>query len=473
MSLLQRRFVRDCLLATCLLAVCLIARASAADPPAKPNILFLLADDLGWSDVGYHGEQIRTPNIDRLAAEGVKLEQFYVQPVCSPTRASLMTGRYPFRLGLQVGVIRPWADYGLPLEERMLPQALHEVGYYTAICGKWHLGLHERQYLPTARGFDHQYGPYCGAIDYFKHDRDGGLDWHRNDKGLREEGYSTNLLADEAVRLIAGHDQRKPLFLYVPFNAVHSPLQAPQEYLDRYQHIKETKRRTYAAMTTCMDDGIGRIVKALEDRGMREKTLIVFSSDNGGPVNVGATNGSLRAGKGTLYEGGVRAAAFAHWPGVLKGGSMVREPLHIVDWYPTLLKLAGASLAQPLPLDGRDAWTTIAEGKPTPHEEIVHNLTPTSGAIRMGDWKLVTRSAGDDGTGEENAPRARRNGPRQVELFNLAADPEERQNRAATEPERVKQLQGRLDAHAAMAVAPKNKPQAKDFKVPAVWGESP
>jgi arylsulfatase A-like enzyme len=241
--------------------------------------------------------------------------------------------------------------------------------------------------------------------------------------------------------------------------------------LDRYSEIKDNKRRTYAAMTTCMDDGIGRIIKALDERGLREKTLIVFSSDNGGPINLGASNGQLRAGKGTLYEGGTRVAAFANWPGVIPSGSTVREPLHMVDWYPTLLKLAGGSLEQSRAVDGRDAWPTIAAGKPTPHEEIVHNVTATSGAIRVGDFKLVTRSAGDGGTGEPAGERAARGGQRQVELFNIAADPFEKQNIADANPDKVKQLQARLDALAAQAVAPKNKPQAKDFKVPAVWGE--
>jgi arylsulfatase A-like enzyme len=444
--------------------------AGGQAPAPRPNIVFVLADDLGWSDVGYHGKQIRTPNIDRLAAGGAKLEQFYVQPVCSPTRAALMTGRYPMRLGLQVGVIRPYADYGLPLEERTLPQALRNAGYYTAICGKWHLGLHRPEYLPTARGFDHQYGHYCGAIDYFTHHRDGGLDWHRNDKALEEQGYSTNLIADEAVRIIRSHDGGKPLFLYVPFNAVHSPLQAPEEYLQRYEHIRDKKRRTYAAMTTCMDAGIGRIVQALRDRGMRDKTLIVFSSDNGGPINLGATNGHLRAGKGTLYEGGVRVAAFAHWPGVLEPETIVQHPLHMVDWYPTLLKLAGASLEQALPIDGQDAWPTLVQGQPLPRAEILHNITPSSGAIRVANWKLVVRSPGDSGVGEGGGPAAKE--PKQVELFDLLADPSEKQNLAEEQPAKVRELRARLEAYASMAVPPRNKPQAKDFRVPKVWGEA-
>ncbi|NDA68669.1 MAG: arylsulfatase, partial [Verrucomicrobia bacterium] len=177
-----------------------------------------------------------------LAASGARLEAFYVQPVCSPTRAALMTGRYPMRHGLQVGVVRPWANYGLPLAERTLPQALREAGYVTAICGKWHLGHFTPEYLPTRRGFTHQYGHYNGMIDYFTHERDGGFDWHRDDRELREEGYSTVLIGNEAVRLITAHDTSKPLFLYVPFNAPHAPLQALEEYLKPYAHIADAKR---------------------------------------------------------------------------------------------------------------------------------------------------------------------------------------------------------------------------------------
>src|SRR5688572_15428148 len=196
-----------------LLIPLLFSAAAGAADPQRPNVLFIIADDMGYADVSYHGSDIKTPAIDSIAAAGAKLEQFYVQPVCSPTRAALMTGRYPMRYGLQVGVVRPWAQYGLSLEERMLPAALKEAGYETAIVGKWHLGHFQPEYLPTRRGFDHQYGHYNGAIDYFTHIREGGLDWHRNGKVLREEGYSTALLGNEAVKRIRERDQNKPLFL--------------------------------------------------------------------------------------------------------------------------------------------------------------------------------------------------------------------------------------------------------------------
>jgi arylsulfatase A-like enzyme len=186
------------------------ARGTPSHPP--PNIVFILSDDHGWADVGWHSPEIKTPNLDQLAATGAKLEQFYAQPVCSPTRAALLTGRYPMRYGLQVGVIRPWADYGLPLDERTLPQMLKEVGYSTFLTGKWHLGHSQPAYLPTHRGFDHQYGHYNGELDYFTHVRDGGFDWHRDDRVSHEEGYTTFLIANEAVRIIRDQPANRPLF---------------------------------------------------------------------------------------------------------------------------------------------------------------------------------------------------------------------------------------------------------------------
>jgi len=452
---------------------------AATSVPLKPNVVFILSDDQGWADVGWHGSAIKTPNLDRLAAAGARLEQFYVMPVCSPTRAALMTGRYPMRQGLQTGVIRPFADYGLPLDERVLPQALREVGYTTAICGKWHLGLHDRAFLPTARGFDHQYGHYCGALDYFTHLREGGLDWHRDDQVCRDEGYSTFLVAREAVRLITNQPRNEPLFLYVPFNAVHSPHQVPEEYKVPYASLPEP-RRTYAGMVAAMDEAIGLILTALEQQGMWDNTLIIFSSDNGGAAPGRVTdNGPFRAGKGTLYEGGVRVCACASWPAQIPAGSVIDAPLHIVDWYPTLLKLAGASLEQDLPLDGRDLWPALTAGAPSPHEAILLNTEPNRGAIRVGDWKLVLAGLANAGGGSETgegAPgrggrRSRASGER-FELFNLAEDPGEQRNLAEQRPEKLKELRGRYDALAAQAVPPRNKPQAADFRTPKVWGET-
>ena len=228
------------------------------------------------------GTTIKTPHVDKLAAAGARLDAFYVQPVCSPTRAALLTGRYPMRHGLQVGVVRPWAQHGLPLEERTLAQALQEAGYATAIIGKWHLGHFALEYLPTRRGFAHQYGHYNGAIDYFRHDRDGGFDWHCDDRVCRDEGYSTHLIATDAARFIADAAGKRPFFLYVPFNAVHAPHQVPERYVEAYPQLVG-ERRKYAGMLAAMDEAVGQIVAAVEKAGVRENTLFIFSSDNGGP----------------------------------------------------------------------------------------------------------------------------------------------------------------------------------------------
>jgi len=439
---------------------------STTPKPPQPNIVILLADDLGWGDVGFHGSEIGTPHIDALAARGMRLEQFYVQPVCSPTRAALLTGRYPMRLGLQVGVIRPWAQHGLPLDERTLATALREAGYATALCGKWHLGHVSRAYLPTRRGFDRQYGHYNGALDYYTHIRDGGFDWHKDDRANRDQGYATDLIATAAVEVIAGHDQARPLFLYVPFNAPHTPLQAPKAYIAKFAHIENRRRRIYAAMVASMDDAIGRITGALVEHGFRgEDTLVFFCSDNGGIRQLGS-NGDLRAGKGRLYEGGVRVPAVISWPGRLPRGEVVNQPLHIVDLYPTLLGLAGAKQEQRLPLDGRDAWPTISGGAQSPHEVIIHNVTPWSGAIRVGDWKLVHN--GGVGANATKGP-----GQDVFELFHIAEDPGEQNDLRTRRPAVFKRMHERLEAIRASAATPNIPPNRapSGFEVPAVWGE--
>ncbi|MBI1748885.1 MAG: arylsulfatase [Acidobacteria bacterium] len=461
-----------------LIIAVLISCMDSTQPAAKrtPNIVFFLADDLGWKDVGYHGSEIQTPNIDRMAARGVRLEQMYAMPLCTPTRACLMTGRYPMRMGLQTYVILPWDRYGLPLEERTLPEALKAAGYRTGITGKWHLGHFDPAYLPTRRGFDHQYGLYLGMVDYYTHANVlGGLDWHRNGRALREEGYSTDLIAREAVRLLEGHHMAQPLFLYVAFNAPHLPLQAPREYVDRYQHIQDTNRRTYAAMVTCMDNAIGQVLAALDKRKMTDNTLVIFSSDNGGSTNQSAAdNGRLRGGKLTLYEGGMRVPAWVVWPGKLKSG-LVNQPLHVVDWYPTLLRLAGASLQQPRPLDGKDIWPTIAEGKPSPHEEILLNYEADGQAIRRGDWKLVIDGQRYlDWDADARKTKGKVIIDRRIELFNIAQDPYEETNMAGKHPEKVQELLARLQFYERQAVPGKRTlspdPPAR-FKAPTVWGE--
>jgi len=422
---------------------------------SKPNIVVILADDLGNADLGYRGSDIKTPNIDALAQEGVRLENFHGEPVCTPARAALMTGRYPMRYGLQTLVIFPNHRYGLPTDERTLPQALKEAGYSTYMVGKWHLGHADQKFWPQNRGFDHFYGNTVGEVDYFTHKRSGILDWQRNGEFIDEPGYYLDLIGDEAVKLIEHQDKDKPFLLYVASLAPHAPYQAPKAMEDRYaETIADPTRRTYAAMITSLDDQVGRVVAALDKQGLRENTLIVFSSDNGGPRSavvasgahspeeraasgveqdsLPASNGELRGGKGSLYEGGVRVPTLFNWPAKLQP-RVVDEPLHLVDIMPTALALAGAP-ANPAdkPLDGVDIWTTVATGQRSAHDDILVNVEAFRGSVIKGQWKLVKVALL----------------PGKTELFDLSADPGEKNNVAEQNPEVVRDLEARLIAYA-------------------------
>ncbi|HEY2775266.1 MAG TPA: arylsulfatase [Candidatus Binatia bacterium] len=437
--------------ATLALAVCTAATgvfATDAAAQTKPNILYVMADDLGWKDVGFHGSDIKTPSLDKLAAEGARLEQYYAQPMCTPTRAALMTGRYPFRYGLQTVVIPSGHTYGLPTDEWLLPQALKEAGYQTAIIGKWHLGHGDQKYWPRQRGFDFQYGPLIGELDYFTHEQHGVVDWFRDNNRVVEPGYTTTLLGNAAVKLVEVHDKATPLFLYLAFNAPHTPYQAPPEYLARYASIADPSRRAYAASITAMDDQIARVLDALEKQGMRDNTIVVFQSDNGGTrhamfageldmanVKIPCDNGPYREGKGTLYEGGTRVVALANWPGHIKAEE-VGGMIHVVDMYPTLAALAGATTAKANPLDGMDVWKTISQGEASPRTELIYNIEAFRAGVREGDWKMIWRT-----------PL-----PSTVELFNIAEDPSEKNNLAASYPNKVAALEQRANELAASGV---------------------
>lgn len=415
-----------------------LAPALAAGQRA-PNIIYIMADDLGWKDVGFHGSDIETPVLDSLARSGVQFDEFYAQPMCTPSRAAFLTGRYPLRYGLQSGVIPSAGGYGLSTDEYLLPQLLKDNGYETALVGKWHLGHGKTEYWPRQRGFDHFYGALVGEIDHFEHASHGVRDWYRNNTPLVEEGYDNTLFGNEAARLIRDREGDKPLFLYLAFTAPHSPFQAPEEYVKRYSHIKDEQRRLYAAMVTAMDDAIGHVLKALDEKGMRDDTVIVFQSDNGGVRsalfageskvgdNLPADNGPYREGKGTLYEGGTRVVGFMNWPGHIKPG-VVQGLSHVVDMYPTLAAIAGAKMEKNKPLDGMNLWPAISEGTKTPRDEVVYNVDPTSGAVRVGNMKLVW-AAGLPG---------------KIELFDLANDPKEMVNLAEQNPDVVAKLQARI-----------------------------
>jgi arylsulfatase A-like enzyme len=417
--------------------------SAEAQQPSRPHILYIMSDDQGWKDVGFHGSDIKTPNLDRLAQGGAKLEQYYAHPMCTPSRAALLTGRFPHRYGLQTAVIPSAGTYGLATDEWLLPQALKTAGYKTAIVGKWHLGHSDRQYWPLQRGFDYQYGPILGEIDYFTHSAHDQVDWYRNNELVNEEGYVTTLLGQDAVKLIEAHNSNDPLFLYLAFTAPHAPYQAPEDYLNQYSSITDPNRRAYAAMITAMDDQIGQVLDALDRKGMRENTLVVFQSDNGGPRSakvtgevdtsggtIPADNGPFRDGKASLYEGGTRVVALANWPGQIKPGSTVNQPMHIVDWYPTLTRLAGASSDPSKPLDGLNVWPALTGGQIPIRNEVVYGIEPFRAAIRQGDWKLVWQVML----------------PSRVELFNLAQDPGEKTNLADQNRTMVSKLQQQVEA---------------------------
>jgi arylsulfatase A-like enzyme len=421
--------------------VALAATISPGAASERPNIVVILADDLGNADLGYRGSAIRTPALDQLARDGVRLESWYGQQLCTPARAALMTGRYPMRYGLQTGVIFPAHTYGLPTDETTLPQALQAAGYKTAMVGKWHLGHADRKYWPQNRGFDTFYGNLVGEVGYFDKQRGGVIDWQRNGEFFKDERYLTTLIGDEAVKIISSHDTAAPLFLYVASLAVHTPLEAPEANIAAYNGVFENaEKRTYAAMLTALDTQVGRIVEALKTRGMYENTIIFFSSDNGGVRNmkIGAPGGEkaseppasnlpYRDGKATLYEGGVRVPSIISWPKEFTP-RVVSEPLHHVDLMPTLLGIAGIASPPAHPFDGRDATATLRDGAPSPHDNILLNVEPYRGAVRKGDWKLVKLALL----------------PGRTELFNLAEDPSETTNVAASHPQVVAELEALL-----------------------------
>lgn len=435
----------------------------------RPNIVYIMADDLGWQDLSYLGKEIRTPHIDRLAQGAVRLNQFYVQPYSTQTRAALLTGRYPMRYGLQTQSILPSSPFGLPTDERTLAQALKEGGYRTALVGKWQLGHAKPEMGPLRRGFDYHYGPLAGQVDPMRKTNALGPDWRRNDKPVKEEGYVTTLLGRDAANLIAKHDAATPLFLFLSFTAPAAPSFAPKEFVDRNSHIPDEARRTYAGMVSALDDAIGLVTGALEKKGMLDNTIIVFHSDNGGAVptrfatgdgdvrNPAADNGVFREGRGSLYEGGVRVAALTHWQGRIAPKTVVTDTLHVTDLHATLLHLAGAAADAERRPDGVDVWPALVERQRTPRKELLLNVEDFHGAIRVGEWKLIVHAAL----------------PARIELFDIANDPQEAENQAASYPDRVQDLLGRLNAYAYDMAPSLYLDALAPAASPAVWRANP
>lgn len=459
----------------------LLALALAATA-APPNVVLIVSDDQGWRDVGFHGGEIRTPNLDRIASEGVELDRFYACPVCSPTRAGLMTGRYAIRFGMQRAVCRPFLDTGVPPEEETLPEMLARAGYEArAAIGKWHIGHSRLRYHPLRQGFTFFYGHYNGNIDYFTHVREGQLDWHRGFEASHDEGYSTDLIAEEAVRFIEQQqDKSSPFFLYVPFNAPHAPLQVPEKWLDDYASVADKNRRTYMAMVAAMDAGVGRILEALERTGVEKDTLVWFFSDNGGPGM--GDNTPLRAGKGTVYEGGIRVAAAVRWPGQVEAGGKIDGPLAYIDVWPTLARLAGLDPGggPGKPLDGRDVWDVIQGETEAPERALYSYFERYQGeslALIEYPWKLVRNGPPILGPNPDDAPPAgMRRRPMQeleVELFRLDRDPNEKTDLSAEQPERVQALLEKLRQFRAQrpkgGVPPMTAPPPPGWKAPHEW----
>lgn len=419
----------------------------ATQLPTKPNIVFIMADDLGWADVGYHGSKdAKTPSIDKLAKEGAKLETFYAQPMCTPSRAALLTGRYPMRYGLQSFVITPGQHYGLPTTERTLAEELKSSGYNTYALGKWHLGHSKKEYWPQNRGFDYFYGSTIGNIDYFTKEKNGVSDWQRNGKFLKEDGYFTDLITQDAVRIIEEQKADKPFFLYLAHLAVHSPYQAPKKYLDKFKHIKDEVRRAYVAMASAMDDSVEQVITALDKKGLRDNTIILFVSDNGGIAGSGYTNsmkkitgdkpapadnGPYKGSKASLNEGGVRSVALINWPKKIKPNT-INEMVHMVDWFPTLVGLAGGKPTGKNKLDGKDVWGVITKGEKTPHDNILINAELHKGAVRQGNWKLIKYASL----------------PSRIELYDLEKDIGEQKNIAKNNPKKVEELEKLLNSYA-------------------------
>ncbi|MBL8829834.1 MAG: sulfatase-like hydrolase/transferase [Planctomycetaceae bacterium] len=413
--------------------------AFGADSQSRPNVVFMIADDLGWGDVSFHGGTAPTPHLTKLASEGVELTQHYVAPVCSPTRSALLTGRYWSRFG----VTAPQNNRALPWDTVTLPSALRSVGYDTAITGKWHLGS-KPEWGPNHFGFDHSYGSLAGGVSPWNHFYKQGPfveTWHRNEKLITETGHVTDLIAREATEWIASRGE-KPFFLYVPFTAVHLPIKEPEEWLTRVPaEITGDVPRHYAACVMHLDDAVGRIVAALEKAGKRDNTLLVFTSDNGGSwvenndlkyPDDHCPNGKLvgnnkpwRGQKGDLYEGGIHVATLANWPARLKPGKL-ESPAHIADWTPTFCSLAGYSATTDLKWDGRSLAAALVERSPLPSRSLYWTAPGfRARAVRVDDWKLIA-------TGEAKQ--------RKVELFNLARDPGEQQELSQQEPARVAEL---------------------------------
>ena len=368
---------------------------SFAQQVERPNIVIVLADDLGWGDVGFHGSEIKTPCLNALAAEGVVLDRFYTAPISTPTRAGLMTGRYPNRFGIRTTVIPPWREDGLDENEETLADMLARNGYSNrAIIGKWHLGHTRKVHYPINRGFSHFYGHLNGAIDYFDHMREGELDWHNDWETCYDKGYSTELITQEAVRCINTYEKEGPFLLYVAYNAPHTPLQAQEKdielYCDDFGSLtpKEQNRVTYQAMVSCMDRGIGTIVDALKKKGIMDNTFLIFFSDNGPAGVPGSSSGKLRGRKFDEWDGGVRVPAVFYWKRAESNyKNLSSQVTGFVDIVPTLKELVGDKNRPERAYDGISILPLLIGSTSC----IDRNFYLGCGAVVNKDYKLIRK----------------------------------------------------------------------------------
>jgi arylsulfatase A-like enzyme len=435
----------------------LLASAAALAAEGRPNVVVFLADDLGWSDVGFHGEEvIETPSLDRLAAEGVQLDRFYSTPICSPTRAALMTGRDPMRLGVAYGVIMPWHTNGIHPDELFMPEAFRRAGYQTAMVGKWHLGHAQETYHPNRRGFEHFYGHLHTEVGYFPpFANQGGRDFQRNGVTIDDQGYETFLLGKEGARWIRERSKDKPFFLYMPFIAPHTPLEAPDDLLAKYADMEDDRkparspqtddsrsinrlmmrdsaRPVYAAVVDAMDQAIGMVLDALDTEGVAENTIVLFFSDNGGAAYAtgGADNVPLRGGKGDTFEGGIRVVSVMRWPARLDAGSVNESVMSAMDIFPTLAAAADVPVETRFELNGRNVLLALEAGRREPREDYLFfaSETPIRGHFNVtafnDEWKLVQEI--DQGLLSANVT---------THLFRIDEDPNEYNNLATAHPD--------------------------------------
>ncbi|MFM7319211.1 MAG: arylsulfatase B [bacterium] len=416
--------MKKILLAT--LALCL-AGVSLAAAEQKPNVVIIVSDDHGFGDIGWNNPEAKTPVLNRLAAEGARLDRFYSNPICSVTRAALMSGIATIKTSVN-------NRQGLDLKYRILPQVFKDAGYQTWMFGKWHLGGSEDntfntpEYMPHKRGFDYFYGFLHGAIDYYTHERKdlGKLDWQRNGKPVVEEGFTTDLLADDARRMIQERDKSKPFLLYLPFNGVHGPLQTPPGAAGGGQAKNRDRRGTLLANIAHLDKAVGRLVKTIEEEKIDKNTIILFFGDNGGQLSNGASNGELRGEKNGTFEGGIREPALIYWPGVIAPGQKSQQFMCAMDVLPTLSAAAGIATGMKMPIDGANLWPALKSGKAESRPPFVMGFRDT--ALFSGDWKMVS-------PGQGQAPL----------LFDIVKDPNEKNDLAAKNPEVVARLSKELE----------------------------